>query len=97
MGITREEVRHVAFLARLELTPEEEELYSEQLARIIDYMEKLKELDTTGIGPTTHPIPTPNPYREDKVQPSIPQEEALRNAPDKERGFFKVPRIIGEG
>lgn len=97
MGITREEVRHVALLARLKLTPEEEELYSEQLARIIDYMDKLRELDTKGVEPTTHPIPSLNPYREDRVCPSIPREEALQNAPQKERGFFKVPRIIGEG
>lgn len=94
MGITREEVRHVAFLARLSLTPEEEGLYCEQLTRIIEYMEKLKKLNIEGVEPTSHPIPVENPYREDRVCPSIPREEALLNAPQKEKGCFKVPRII---
>ena len=97
MGITREEVRHVAFLARLSLTPEEEVLYGKQLARIIEYVEKLKELDTEGVEPTAHPIAIENPYREDRVCPSMPRDEVLFNAPAKERGCFKVPRIIQEG
>ncbi len=97
MGITREEVRHVAFLARLKLTPEEEALYSEQLARIISYMEKLKELDTGKIEPTTHPLDIENPYREDRVHPSMVREDVLSNAPQQDRGYFKVPRIIEGG
>lgn len=94
MKITKKDVEHVAFLARLRLTEEEKELYSNQLERILSYMEKLRGLNTDGVEPTTHPIPITNPYREDEVLPSLSRDKALENAPEKERGYFKVPRVI---
>ena len=92
--ITREDVIHVAELARLALSEEEIELYTSQLQRILGYVEKLSELDTTGVEPTTYTVPARQALREDAVTGSIPQEQALRNAPDKERGCFRVPKII---
>lgn len=97
MKITKEEVEHVALLARLRLTGDEKELYSNQLDKILSYMEKLSELNTDGVEPTTHAVPITNPYRDDRVSPSIPRDKALQNAPQKEKGCFKVPRIIEEG
>lgn len=97
MKITKEEVEHVALLARLRLTEVEKGLYSNQLDNILSYVEKLKGLNTNGVEPTTHVVPITNPYRNDKVTPSISRELALQNAPQKEKGCFKVPRIIEEG
>ena len=94
MKITRQEVEHVAHLARLELTPEEAEEFTGQLGQILEYFDKLKELDTGAIEPTSHAIPMVNAFREDEVRPSQDQETALQNAPEKERGFFRVPKII---
>ncbi len=94
MKITKQEVEHVALLARLRLTEEEKELYLGQLDKILSYVEKLSELDTAGIEPTTHSFPISNPYREDVVKPSLPRDNVLQNAPQKEKGCFKVPRII---
>ncbi len=94
MKITREEVEHVARLARLELTEEEKERMRAQLDSILQYMEKLNELDTTAVEPTSHVIPLVNVMREDELRPSLPQEEALANAPDRQDVFFRVPRII---
>lgn len=92
--ITIQEVEHVARLARLELTPEEKERMRAQLDSILSYIDKLNELDTSAVEPTSHVIPMVNVMREDEVRPSLPQEEALANAPDREGEFFKVPRII---
>ena len=94
MPITRKDVLHAADLARLALTGEEIELYTKQLQRILNYVEKLSELDTEGVVPTTYTVPLAHVMREDKSAPSIPQEEALQNAPEKDRGRFKVPQII---
>jgi aspartyl-tRNA(Asn)/glutamyl-tRNA(Gln) amidotransferase subunit C len=94
MKITRKEVEYVAHLARLQLSPEQAESFTARLDEILNYFEKLKELDTTNIEPTSHSIPMVNAFREDKVRPSLEIEEALQNAPEKEGGFFKVPRII---
>jgi len=94
MPVTKKDVEHVAGLARLALTEEEKELYTSQLSRILAYVEKLKELDTTGVEPTTHAIPVTRALREDSVMPSIPREDAIQNAPEREKGCFKVPRII---
>lgn len=94
MKITRKEVEHVAHLARLELTPEEAEQFTGQLGQILEYFDKLKELDTSAIEPTSHAIPMTNAFREDLVQESYDQETALQNAPAKEDGFFRVPKII---
>ncbi len=94
MKITRQEVEHVAKLARLELSEKEEELLTDQLSGILTYVEKLNELDTKGVPPTSHVLDIKNVMREDVVAPSLPQERALANAPEKAAGHYKVPKII---
>jgi aspartyl-tRNA(Asn)/glutamyl-tRNA(Gln) amidotransferase subunit C len=94
MGIGIREVEHVARLARLELTEEEKERFTEQLNAILAYAEKLNELDTSDIEPTSHVIPLANVMRDDEPCPSWPLEEVLKNAPDSEDGQFKVPAVL---
>jgi len=94
MKITRKEVEYVAHLARLKLAPEEAESFTARLDEILSYFEKLKELDTTNVEPTSHSIPMVNAFREDRARPSLDVEGALQNAPEKEGNFFKVPKII---
>ena len=94
MKITLQEVEHVARLARLALSEEEKEQMRSQLDRILGYVEKLNQLDTTGVEPTSHAIPMTNVFREDALTPSLSREEAMGNAPDRQEGFFRVPRII---
>ncbi|MBZ0159755.1 Asp-tRNA(Asn)/Glu-tRNA(Gln) amidotransferase subunit GatC [Candidatus Methylomirabilis sp.] len=96
MKITMQEVEHVARLARLELTAEEKERMQAQLDSILSYIDKLSELDTTAVEPTSHILPMINVFREDEVVPSLSQEEALANAPDRHDLFFRVPRILEE-
>ncbi len=91
--ITKEEVKHVAKLARLELTEEEITKYSEQLGNILTYVEQMKEVDTTGIEPMPHAIPVTNVMREDVVKYEQTKEELMQNAPYEEDGFFRVPKI----
>jgi aspartyl-tRNA(Asn)/glutamyl-tRNA(Gln) amidotransferase subunit C len=88
------DIQYVARLARLSLTPAEEEQFGAQLAGILGYIEKLKELDVSGIEPTAHAVPLVNVFRADVVQPSLSNEEALRNAPAKANGLFVVPKIV---
>lgn len=92
--ITEEEVRHVAVLARLHLTEEEVRILTEQLDSILTYMDMLRGVNTTGVEPTSHPVPVPTPFRDDVVTSSLGQDLTLSNAPEKDKGFFKVPRII---
>jgi len=92
--LTREEVQHVAHLARLELTEEEEIQFTEQLADILTYVEQLKELDTEGVEPTFHVLDAELPTRPDQVEPYPNIEGILANAPDRADMFFKVPRIL---
>jgi len=94
MAITKKDVEHVARLARLALSPEETELYVSQMAKILNYVEKLQALDTKGVEPTTYTVPLARKFREDKASPSLPQEEILNNSPERAKGCFKVPRII---
>lgn len=94
MSITKKDVLKVADLARLALTENETELYTTQLTRILGYVEKLSELDTTGVEPTTYTVPLKAAFRDDAVREPLPREEALNNAPEQERGCFKVPKII---
>ncbi len=94
MKITIKEVEHVARLARLELTEDEKEQMRAQLDSILSYIDKLNELDTSAIEPTSHVLPLTNVFREDEVRPSLLQEEALANAPDRHELFFRVPRIL---
>lgn len=92
--ITREEVEHVARLARLELSEEEKERMTRQLDGILGYVAKLDELDTSQVEPTSHVLPMLNVMREDEVKPSLSPGDALANAPDCEPPYFRVPRII---
>ncbi len=94
MKISKAEVEHVALLARLKFSPTEVERFTTQMNSILDYMDKLKELDTSKVEPTFHAVARKNVFREDLVLPSFPQELSLRNAPDGDRGFFRVPKII---
>lgn len=87
-------IKYVAHLARLELTPAEEQKFGGQLGHILDHIEKLKELDVAGVEPTAHAIPRVNVTRADEVRPSLPHEDALRNAPAHAGGLFMVPRIV---
>lgn len=96
MKITREQVEYVARLARLEMSEEEKETFTRQFDSILSYMDKLNQLDTEGIEPTSHVLPLSNVFREDEVKPSLPRDEALANAPDPKDGFFRVPRVIEE-
>jgi len=94
--ISKETVEHVANLARLYLNDEEKKEMAEKLSSILEYMDKLSELDTSNVPPTSHVIPIHNVFREDVVMESLPLSEVLKNAPDSEKGFFKVPRVIEE-
>jgi aspartyl-tRNA(Asn)/glutamyl-tRNA(Gln) amidotransferase subunit C len=94
MKISKEEVVKVAELARLEFTDEELGRFTEQLGNILAYIEKLAELDTTGVEPTSHVLDIATPLRDDKVVEWLTQEEALSGAPEKEDGFFVVPQVI---
>ena len=94
MKITRQDVENVALLSRLEMTAEELEAYSSQLNAILEYVDVLNKLDTTGIEPTAHVLQLKNVMRPDEVKPSLPQELALSNAPEAEDGYFKVPKVM---
>jgi len=94
MRITRKEVEHVATLARLKLDHEEIATFTAQMAAILSYVDKLSELDTEGIIPTSHAVPMENAFRPDEILPCLGTENALANAPDKVDGFFKVPKVI---
>jgi aspartyl-tRNA(Asn)/glutamyl-tRNA(Gln) amidotransferase subunit C len=94
MKITRHEVEHVALLARLNLAEAELETFTGQMDAILAYVDKLNELDTTGIVPTSHAVPMANAFRDDVVRPSIGVDAALGNAPDRVEGFFRVPKVI---
>ena len=88
------DVRYVAHLARLHLTPEEEKKFGAQLGQVLGYIEKLKELDVSNVKPTAHAIPLVNVTRPDQIRPSLPHEDALRNAPAQSNGLFIVPKIV---
>ncbi len=91
MAITRDEVLHVARLARLELTDDDVERFTEQLSAILEAVAKVSELDLSDVEPTAHPLDLLNVWAEDEPRPSLSVDEALANAPDREGGFFKVP------
>lgn len=94
MGLTVEEVRKIASLARLKLTPEEEKRYAEQLSAILEYAAQLQKVDTSQIPPTATVLPLNAPLREDLVRPSAPRDEILANAPDEGEGMFRVPPVL---
>jgi aspartyl-tRNA(Asn)/glutamyl-tRNA(Gln) amidotransferase subunit C len=91
MAITRDEVLHVAALARLELSDEEVERFQEQLNAILEAVGKVAELDLTDVEPTAHPLDLVNVWAEDEPRPCLPVDEALANAPDRMGNFFRVP------
>jgi aspartyl-tRNA(Asn)/glutamyl-tRNA(Gln) amidotransferase subunit C len=88
------DVKYTAHLARLALTPDEEKKLGAQLGHIIGYVEKLKQVDVTGVEPTAQAVPMVNVTRADEVRTSLPHEAALRNAPKKAGGLFVVPKIV---
>ncbi len=88
------DVHYAARLARLALTPAEEEKFGAQLSQVLGYMEKLEQLDVAGLEPTAHAVPLVNVTRRDEVQPCLSNEEALSNAPAKGNGLFLVPKIV---
>ena len=93
MSITPEEVKHIALLSRLDLQDEEVPMYTAHLAEMLEYVEKLRELDVDGVEPMSHALPLSNVMRDDVVEPSLPREEALKNAPDRYESYFRVPRV----
>ena len=88
------DVKYVAHLARLALTSDEEKKLGAQLGNILGYIEKLRELDVTNVEPTAHAVPMVNVTRRDEIRPSLPHEDAMRNAPAEANGLFMVPKIV---
>ncbi len=94
--ISADDVIHVARLARLDVTPEEVDLFTEQLGAVLDHAADVAALDTAGVPPTAHPLPLANVFREDIPEASLDRDEVLAVAPAVEDHRFKVPRILGE-
>jgi len=92
--ISKEQVKHVAHLARLEFSEESLEKFTSQLDAIISYAEQLNELDTTNVPPTSHVLDMKNVMREDIAEPGLPREEVLKNAPDHINGQVRVPSVL---
>ena len=97
MGISREDVAKVAKLSRIALSEVELDMFSEQLSRIVNYIDKLNELDTSGVEPLSHALPVANVFRDDQPRASLPLEQVLANAPARTAASFKVPRVLDEG
>jgi aspartyl-tRNA(Asn)/glutamyl-tRNA(Gln) amidotransferase subunit C len=95
VSITREDVLHVAELARLRIPEDEIEGVRAELGAILDAVSKVAELDLSGVEPTSHPLDLVNQWAEDEPRPSLPREEALLNAPDPADGSFRVPAVGG--
>ena len=94
MRISEQDIKTVASLSRLKIREDEKDDVLFQLNKILTYVENLQALDTTNVEPTTYALPMQNVFREDKVKPSLDRELALSNAPLKEDGYFKVPRVL---
>ena len=92
--ITTDDVQHVATLARLEFNEKDIEQFTHQLARILDYIGKLNELDTTEVPPTSHPLPLRNVVKKDVAKSSYDRDVVLEGAPRTEEGYFEVPKVI---
>ena len=93
--LTIEQVRHVAKLARLALPEEKLQKFSGQLESILHYIEKINQVDTSGVEPMAHALPVKNVLRPDIPEPALPLASVLQNAPDADERFFKVPKVIG--
>ena len=96
MPLSRDQVRHVAMLARLALEPGDEDFYAEQLSGILAHIDRLQQVDTDDIPPTAQVVEVVNQLRDDEPRPGLTQEEALSNAPAAQDGFFRVPSIQEE-
>ena len=94
MKVDKTEVEHVAMLARIELSEEEKELYSDQLSTILEFFDRLKEVDTSNVQPTSHVVDLVNAYRSDQVRPGPGVEAVLENAPERADRYFRVPKIL---
>jgi aspartyl-tRNA(Asn)/glutamyl-tRNA(Gln) amidotransferase subunit C len=94
--ITRDDVAHVADLARLTLSDEELDRFTDQLAAVLDHARDVEALDTAGVPPTAHPMPLRNVLRDDEVRPSLDRDEVLAEAPAAQDGRFAVPPVLGE-
>ncbi len=92
--VTREDVIHIADLAKLDFSEEELEKFADEFSKILEYVSQLREVDTEGIEPTFSISAKIQPLREDVVKPSLPKEEVLKNAPEEQYGYFKLPRMI---
>lgn len=94
MSVTRKDVEYIAELARLKVNDQELDSFTEDLNEVLTYIDKLNELNTDNIEPLSHPVEGNNAFREDIVRPSVSTEDALKNAPDRDESFFKVPKVI---
>ena len=94
MKLDKNEVEYVAMLARIELNEEEKKIFPDQMSTILDFFDRLSEVDTEGIPPTSHVLDVVNALRPDEVHASLDVDEGLKNAPDREGRFFRVPKIL---
>jgi aspartyl-tRNA(Asn)/glutamyl-tRNA(Gln) amidotransferase subunit C len=94
MSLTREQVSWVAHLARLELSAADLDLMTRQLSSIIDYVNQLQQVNTDGVEPLAHPLPIQNVFRDDEPKHSLPVDQALANAPDRQGNFYGVPAVL---
>jgi aspartyl-tRNA(Asn)/glutamyl-tRNA(Gln) amidotransferase subunit C len=95
MPVSREEVRHVAQLARLDFSEEDEARMADELSQILEYVDKLDELDTSGVTPMSHVLDVTNVFRADEVKERIDRGEALESAPETDGEYFQVPKVVG--
>ncbi len=96
MKLSRQEVEHIADLAKLRLSEDEIERFQSQLSAVLDYVELLTDLETGAVQPTAHVLPVSNVVRDDRVGDSYPRQDLLANAPDAVDGFFRVPLVLEE-
>ncbi|MCC5927195.1 MAG: Asp-tRNA(Asn)/Glu-tRNA(Gln) amidotransferase subunit GatC [Bacteroidetes bacterium] len=94
MSVTKDDVKYMANLARLRLSDDEVELFQKDMNKILDYMDQLNQVDTSHVEPLEHVLELPAKYRADIAVDPLPHEEALKNAPDADKGHFRVPRVI---
>ena len=94
MQITKKEIEHVAKLARISFSEEEKEKFTNEFSGILEFVDKLNEINTDGIEPTAHVLPVQNVFREDIIEQSMDRDKALQNAPSKEAGCFSVPKVV---
>ena len=92
--ISKKEVDHIAWLSRIELSQREKNVFTKQLNEILDFFQKIAEVDVEDVPPTYHVLDMVNVFRKDEVSPSLSEEDALKNAPKKEKRFIKAPRVL---